>query len=84
MVRPDCLDMDTDQEGNGVVARREFLVAFNLYAVVLDSGHQVQVMQSHVARFKLGTRVRVFLREGHSPLPFLDGRALGNEAHNVS
>ncbi|CAI8041090.1 General L-amino acid transport ATP-binding protein AapP [Geodia barretti] len=79
MVRPDCLDMEPEEEGNGVVVQREFLGAFNLYSVGLDSGRRVQVMQSHLARFDPGTRVRTFLREGHQPLPFIDGQALVDE-----
>ena len=35
------------------------------------------VMLPHVVFFEPGSRVRVFMREGHSPLAFLDGRALG-------
>ena len=79
MVRPDCLDIEPEEEGNGVVVQREFLGAFNLYSVGLDSGRRVQVMQSHLARFDPGTRVRTFLREGHQPLPFIDGQALVDE-----
>ena len=35
------------------------------------------VMLPHVVFFEPGSRVRVFMREGHSPLAFHDGRALG-------
>ena len=77
MVRPDCLDMHPDDNGNGVVSHRDFLGGFNRYSVALDSGHRVQVMQSHVAHFEPGTRVQVILREGHQLLPFVNGRSLG-------
>ena len=77
MVRPDCLDMGPDEEGNAVVAQRDFLGAFNIYTVALDTGRRVQVMLPHVVFFEPGSRVRVFMREGHSPLAFHDGRALG-------
>ena len=79
MVRPDCLDMDRDDQGNGVVRQREFLGAFNLYSVELSSGRRVRVMKSHVAHFEPGAPVRIFLRQGHSLLPFVNGRALGDE-----
>ena len=84
MVRPDCVNMECDDEGNGFIVQREFQGHFNMYTVGLDSGRRVQVMQSHLARFEPGTRVKVFLRDGHRPLPFLNGRALGGtKAHHV-
>ena len=81
MLRPDCLDLESDPESNGAasngaVVRREFLGGFNLYSVELDSGHRVQVIQSHLTRFDAGMRVRTFLRAGHQLLPFRNGRAL--------
>ena len=76
MVRPDCLDMDPDEAGNGVVSERGFLGGVYRYSVALDSGHRVQVMQSHVAHFDAGTRVKVVLREGHHLLPFVNGRSV--------
>ena len=79
MVRPDCLQIDYDEPGNGVVAQRDFLGAFNLHTVQLDSGRLVQVMQSHITRLHPGTRVNIFLREGHEPLPFVNGRAFGGD-----
>ena len=83
MVRPDCLDMARDEGGNGVVRRREYLGAFNLYSVELSSERCVRVMKSHVAHFEPGASVRIFLRQGHSLLPFVNGRALGDEPdHN--
>ena len=83
MVRPDCLDIDTDGRGNGVIARREYLGAFHLYTVHLDSGDQVRVMQSHIRRFTPGMRVDVFLREGHRPLPFANGRAFTGQPQSA-
>ncbi len=82
MVRPDCMDTDPDEAGNGFVTGRQFLGAFNLYTVDLMSGRRLQVMKSHIMRFEIGTRVNIFLREGHSPQPFVDGRALGNNNHD--
>ena len=83
MVCPDCMNMDPDDTGNGVVTGQKFLGAFNLYSVDLMSGRRVQVMQSHIVRFDIGTRVMIFLREGHSPQPFVDGRALGGNSHSA-
>ncbi len=83
MVRPDCLDIDTDGRGNGVIEGREFLGAFHLYTVRLDSGDRVRVMQSHIRRFNPGMRVEVFLREGHRPLPFANGRSFNGQPQGV-
>ena len=59
MVRPDCLDIAPDENGNGLVAEKEFLGAFNIYSVELASGSRVRVMMSHIAHIDTGTRVRV-------------------------
>ena len=83
MVRPDDLDLDMDRRSNGVIERREFLGAFHLYTVRLDSGVQVRVQQSHIRRFNPGMRVDVFLREGHRPLPFANGRAFNGLTQNL-
>ena len=74
MVRPDCMDIIPDPTGDSVVASREFLGAFHMYTVELPSGQQVQVIKSHVEHVEIGSRVRVFLREGHRILPFIDGQ----------
>ena len=78
MVRPDCLDIAPDENGNGLVAEKEFLGAFNIYSVELASGSRVRVMMSHIAHIDTGTRVRVSPREGHRLLPFIGGRAFFN------
>ena len=83
MVRPDCLDMDRNEDANGVVRRREYLGAFNLYSVELSSGRRVRVMKSHVAHFEPGAPVRIFLRQGHSLLPFVNDRALGSSVDKL-
>lgn len=78
MVRPDCLDIVPDENGNGVVVEKEFLGAFNIYSVELPSGSRVRVMVSHVAHVDTGTRVSTSLNEGHRLLPFISGRAFFN------
>ena len=78
MVRPDCLDIAPDENGNGLVVDKEFLGAFNIYSVELPSNNRVRVMVSHITRLDTGTRVRVFPREGHRLLPFIGGRAFFN------
>ena len=75
MVRPDCLGIVPDDAGNGVVVERSFLGAFYIYQVELTSGNRVKVLQSHTERIEPGTRVRVFLREGHALQPFSSGEA---------
>ena len=75
MVRPDCLDIIPDEAGSGVIAQREFLGAFYLYVVDLPSGRRVRSLKSHVTPLETGARVRIFVREGHTLLPFIDGEA---------
>ena len=78
MVRPDCLDIAPDENGNGLVVGKEFLGAFNIYSVELPSNNRVRVMVSHITHLDTGTRVCVFPREGHRLLPFIGGRAFFN------
>ena len=78
MVRPDCVDLAPDENGNGLVSGKEFLGAFNIYGVELPSGSKVRVMTSHTTQIDVGTRVRIFPREGHRLLPFVGGRAFFN------
>ena len=78
MVRPDCLGIVRDDAGNGVVVRRSFLGAFYIYQVELPSGRRVKVLQSHTDRIEPGTRVRIFLRDGHALQPFRNGQAFVN------
>ena len=78
MARPDCLDIAPDERGNGLVVGKEFMGAFNLYLVELPSGNRVRVIISHINRMDIGSRVRVFPREGHRLLPFISGRAFFN------
>ena len=78
MVRPDCLDITPDENGNGLVVEKEFLGAFNIYSVELPSANRVRVMMSHITRIDTGTRVVVSPREGHRLLPFIGGRAFFN------
>ena len=78
MVRPDCLDIAPDENGNGLVVEKDFLGAFNIYLVELPSNDRVRVMVSHITHLDTGARVRVFPREGHRLLPFIGGRAFFN------
>lgn len=78
MVRPDCVDIAPDENGNALVSGKEFLGAFNIYGVDLPSGIRVRVMTSHTLQLDVGTRVRIFPRDGHRLLPFVGGRAFFN------
>ena len=76
MVRPDCVECYPSEDGNGVVADREFRGAFFLYRIVLNSGGSVRCLLSHADEYELGERVAVHVRCGHSLKPFVDGVAL--------
>lgn len=79
MVRPDCLECFPSDQGQGTITSREFRGPFYLYRVALPSGHSVRCLLSHIDDLPVGTTVSVGLREGHSLLPFRDGRALPSE-----
>ena len=76
MVRPDCLDcqLSDDGDGTGVVVEREFRGAFYLYRVELPSGATVRCLLSHTAEYALGASVSVSLRDGHHLRPFIGDR----------
>ena len=78
MIRPDCLDIAPNEGGNGLVVGREFLGSFRLYSVELPSSDRVRVIVSHTTDMGIGTRVKVFPREGHQLLPFIGERAFFN------
>jgi len=79
MVRPDCLDCYPSDQGQGIIAGREFRGAFYLYRVALPSGHTVRCLLSHPAEYSVVTSVAVTLRPGHTLRPFTNGWA--TEAH---
>ena len=78
MVRPDCVNIAPDENGNGLVVSKEFLGAFNVYTVELPSGSRVRVMMPHIVHIDTGTRVAVSPREGHRLMPFIGERAFFN------
>ena len=81
MVRPDCLDCQPSEDGQGVVVEREFRGAFYLYKVRLPSGETVRCLLSHTADYSIGSSVSVSLRKGHHLRPFVGDRLLA-VSHN--
>ena len=77
MVRPDCLECYPDEDGQGVIAGREFQGAFYQYRVRLPSGMEVRCLMSHIAEYPVGGTVSLRLREGHRARLFVDGRLAG-------
>ena len=78
MIRPDCIECYPDENGQAVVAGREFQGAFYLYRLRLASGKEVRCLLSHIADFPVGERVSVRIREGHQARLFVDGRRAGS------
>ena len=78
MVRPDCVECEPSENGNGVIAEREFRGAFYLYRIALNSGGSVRCLLSHTDEYEVGARVSVHVRCGHSMRPFMDGAALAD------
>ena len=73
MVRPDCLDCYSSEQGQGTVIDREFRGAFYVYRVALPSGHSVRCLLSHTVEYPVGEAVKVTLRQGHTLKPFRNG-----------
>ena len=78
MVRPDCVDCEPAEDGNGVIAEREFRGAFYLYRIALNAGGSVRCLLSHTDEYEVGARVSVHVRCGHSMRPFMNGAALAD------
>ena len=81
MIRPDCLDCQPSDRGQGVIIDREFHGAFYLYRVALDSGHSIRCSLPHTTGYETGQAVRVSLRHGHTVRPFQGQQALNNWPH---
>ncbi len=64
-VRADDIDFDLSENGNGVIARRFFRGAFNLYRLRLDSGQTVHAIKEHTCTLPPGIRIRARLRGDH-------------------
>ncbi len=62
LVRPDEVDVEAADDGEGVVARRRFRGAENLYNLRLPSGVQVRSTQPSTRILPTGTRVKVTAR----------------------
>lgn len=78
MVRPDCVECEPAENGNGVIVEREFRGAFYLYRIALNSGGSVRCLLSHTDEYEVGARVMVRVRCGHSMRPFINGAALAD------
>ena len=76
MLRADCLDCYPSDEGRAIVLEREFRGAFFLYRVLLPSGRSVRCLLSHIVEIPVGATVSVVLRDGHTPKPFVKGKAV--------
>ena len=62
LVRPDEVELEPAEDGLGVVTRRRFRGAENLYQVTLPSGAHVRSSQPSTHVLSAGTRVRVTVR----------------------
>ena len=62
LVRPDEVELEPAEDGLGVVTRRRFRGAENLYQVALPSGAHVRSSQPSTYVLAAGTRVRVTVR----------------------
>ncbi|HWP57224.1 MAG TPA: ABC transporter ATP-binding protein [Candidatus Acidoferrales bacterium] len=65
MIRPDDVDFEPDDEGNGIVAGRKFRGSENRYALRLPSGARVRSSQASTRVVATGTRVKVRVKLDH-------------------
>ena len=65
MIRPDDVDFEPSQDGNGLIAGRKFRGSENRYSLALPSGILLRSSQSSDRVLPPGTRVKVTVRPTH-------------------
>jgi len=65
MIRPDDVDLDLSESGNGVITSRRFRGSENLYTLKLPSGLRLHSSQSSTRVVPTGTKVRVIVQPSH-------------------
>lgn len=65
MIRPDDVDLEPSQDGNGVVEGRRFRGSENLYALRLPSGIRLHSSQPSTRLLSRGIRVKVVVQPKH-------------------
>lgn len=65
MIRPDDVDFEPNENGNGLIAGRKFRGSENRYALMLPSGIRLRSSQPSDRVLPTGTRVRVIVRPTH-------------------
>ena len=65
MIRPDDVDFEPSQSGNGLIVGRKFRGSENRYALTLPSGIRLRSSQSSDRVLPQGTRVEVTVRPTH-------------------
>ena len=74
MVRPDCVAITPQSDGQGRVQSRLFEGMHYLYGVALSSG-MVHSLATHTNRYEMGDTVQVTLEPDHHLTCFWDGRS---------
>ena len=75
-MRPDDVTLRPSDAGQGVIIDRTFQRAFYLNRVAMPSGSVVHSLEPHTEEHDVGTRVDVGLVGRHTPICFVEGRAL--------
>jgi iron(III) transport system ATP-binding protein len=65
MIRPDDVDMEPSNTGNGVITTRKFRGSENLYTLKLPSGLRLHSSQYSTRVVPTGTKVRVIVQPSH-------------------
>jgi hypothetical protein len=75
-LRGDDVECDPAESGNGMIIKRFFRGASNIYRPQLDSGQVLHAFKDHTLILPVGTRVRAYICAGHPLGVFYKGRAL--------
>ncbi|HEX6386896.1 MAG TPA: ABC transporter ATP-binding protein [Anaerolineae bacterium] len=73
-LRPDDIQIEADEAGNGRILSRQFLGIAHVYHVILVDGSRVHSWQSHTLDLAPGTTVQVSFNLDHPLTCFYNGR----------
>ena len=73
LLRPDDLSLTPSESGQSTIMERQFLGPTYLYAVALDNGRSVRIMQHHTRQYDVGEKVDVRIVAEHRLACFVDG-----------
>ncbi len=76
--RPDDVDIDVVDAGNGRITSRQFIGIAFIYEVTLNDGTKVHSWQSHLTHFAEGTAVNATFGDAHDLVVFVGDTAVSS------